>query len=176
VAVLHYSGPTSGLELTLFSSYNDLEYAVAASSMTDPASAHGAVAVAAIFADDFSGSDPPAEPYSSQGPTTDGRGKPDLAAPDGTSSFTYGPKGAYGTSFAAPVVAGAAALRLQYEPQLDVEALEQLLFDNAIDVGDPGPDATFGYGKIYLPEPASWLMVVAGTGLLGMLYCLRSVR
>ena len=84
--------PTNGLDMTIFSFYNNLEYAVAEASLLDPASAHGACSVAAINQATWTLADPSPEPYSSQGPTTDGRLKPDIAAPDGTTSWTYGSK------------------------------------------------------------------------------------
>jgi hypothetical protein len=49
------------------------------------------------------------EPFSSQGPTDDGRAKPDVAAPDKVYSEAYG-KEFFGTSAACPFAAGFAAL------------------------------------------------------------------
>ncbi|MFQ5878641.1 MAG: S8 family serine peptidase [Dehalococcoidia bacterium] len=52
------------------------------------------------------------EPFSSQGPTDDGRKKPDLVAADGVSTNTSGSAplfGFFGTFASAPHVAGAAA-------------------------------------------------------------------
>ena len=68
----------------------------------------GALAVGAI--------DPPTGTtigsYSSQGPTNDGRIKPDLTAPACVASHAYAPACFDGTSSATPAAAGAAALVL----------------------------------------------------------------
>src|SRR5439155_4220910 len=62
------------------------------------------------------------EIYSSQGPTTDDRIKPDLTAPSGE-VLPIAKNGFFGTSGAAPVVSGAAALVLQKFPDLTPEDL-----------------------------------------------------
>lgn len=51
-----------------------------------------------------------------------------------------------GNSFAAPAVAGAAALLEQYWPQLGGKAISRILLDTATDAGAPGVDAVFGAG------------------------------
>lgn len=51
-----------------------------------------------------------------------------------------------GNSFAAPAVAGAAALLKQYWPQLGGRAISRILLDTATDAGAPGVDAVFGAG------------------------------
>lgn len=51
-----------------------------------------------------------------------------------------------GNSFAAPAVAGAAALLKQYWPQLGGRAISRILLDTATDAGAPGVDAVFGVG------------------------------
>lgn len=55
---------------------------------------------------------------------------------------------AAGTSFAAPRVTGAAALVRHKFPNLTGPQLKQVLLQTAEDLGAPGVDAVFGYGKL----------------------------
>lgn len=92
------------------------------------------------------------EEYSSQGPTTDGRVKPDLSAPTGEPVPGYEDQGFIGTSGAAPMVAGAAGLVLQASPELSAAELKAFLVANVTDLGDVGPDNVFGAGRLQLPD------------------------
>lgn len=108
----------------------------------------GVVAVGAV--------DPPGSGvigfYSSQGPTNDGRVAPALVAPSGFASATYGERFS-GTSAAAPVVAGVAALYLDAGVAGDASGLGDLLRNSTADRGAPGPDNVYGHGEIRLPAP-----------------------
>ncbi len=53
-----------------------------------------------------------------------------------------------GTSFAAPLVSGAAALVWQAFPYFDNDLVRQTLLGTATDLGEPGADAVFGYGLL----------------------------
>ncbi|MCG2794587.1 MAG: S8 family serine peptidase, partial [Actinomycetia bacterium] len=53
-----------------------------------------------------------------------------------------------GTSAATPTVAGLAALILSFNPSLSASQVEQVIEDNALDLGDPGRDDYFGFGRI----------------------------
>jgi thermitase len=74
-----------------------------------------------------------------------------LSAP-GTDILTTMQGGGYGywngTSFASPIVAGVAALVLAANPQLTADGLVQLLRDTADDIGTPGFDTYFGWGRV----------------------------
>jgi hypothetical protein len=144
-------GSASGLDITLFSfNHNFSEYKVAASSLMDPANAHGAFAVGAVNQTNWQNSNPTIRGYSSRGPTNDGRLKPDIVAPDGIASLTYG-ESSNGTSFSSPTTAGAAALLLEENPALNAVSLRNKLVSEAIDVGAAGLDNTYGAGKLQLP-------------------------
>lgn len=108
----------------------------------------GVVAVGAI--------DPPfgtnVASYTSQGPTNDGREAPDLAAVSGFSNTVYGSTFS-GTSAAAPVVAGAAALVLDAGLAAGGRPLGSFLRNQTIDRGDPGVDNVFGHGQFTLSSP-----------------------
>jgi Subtilase family/Bacterial Ig domain len=119
--------------------------AVAASSLPTPGDAAGALAVgAAHWRDDQ------IAPYSSRGPTDDGRAKPELVAP---SSTDVSPGIAMvGTSASAPHVAAAAALlieraRAQALPS-DPDTITAQLLAGALDLGPPGPDLASGAGRL----------------------------
>jgi subtilisin family serine protease len=114
-----------------------------------PADARGAIAVGAVNHRDWISSPEP-EVYSSRGPTFDGRVKPDIAAPDGVRSFSY-QNGFPGTSAAAPHVAGVAALIKSTDPLgMSASTVRSTLLENAMDVGEPGKDNDFGWGKLDL--------------------------
>jgi hypothetical protein len=92
--------------------------------------------------------------YASYGPTDDGRTKPDVCAPDGVSTSTYGPEGFLGTSAATAHGTGMAALvmdaeRLDGEPAAVISTIEAL----AEDLGDTGEDPVFGAGALNAGPP-----------------------
>ena len=91
---------------------------------------------------------------SSQGPAIwDGISyiKPDITAP-GRDIVSAGNKGPNvtksGTSMAAPHVAGVIALILEANPNLSDTEIINIIKQTAVDLGDPGPDNKFGYGRI----------------------------
>lgn len=74
-----------------------------------------------------------------------------LSAP-GTNILTTMNGGGYGywngTSFSSPIVAGVAALMLAANPALTSAQVVSILEQTADDLGDPGYDATFGWGRV----------------------------
>ena len=89
------------------------------------------------------------ETFSSQGPTIDGRIKPDIVGADGGDSVTY-PGGFFGTSQASPHVAGLAALVKQHFPSMTPAQVATYLKDNALPRGI-SPNNTWGFGFAQLP-------------------------
>lgn len=53
-----------------------------------------------------------------------------------------------GTSFSAPVSAGAAALVMAARPELSAQQVEGLLFSTSVDLGAAGRDIVFGHGRV----------------------------
>ena len=112
--------------------------------------------------------------YSSQGPTNDGRVKPDISAPSCVKSTIF-PTGCFnGTSAASPAAAGMAALLLGRglaAPGMPLAALTRHLVR---DLGAPGPDNAYGAGEIVLPaapvavssEPSTFSALAAPVRLL----------
>ena len=128
----------------LFSASYDLKYQTPANSLLQPADSSRVTTVGAVPYY----SPGTIEAFSSRGPTTDGRIKPDIAAPDGVSNATYG--NFFGTSAASPHVAGAAALVLQIDPCFSPTQTGALLQSAVIDLGAAGKDNTFGSGRLLL--------------------------
>ncbi len=139
----------------LFTTVGPLQYNEHSGSLLEPAASPHALSVGAACW--LNGS---LEPYSSQGPTIDGRTKPDLTGPDGVSTatllappalpFCLGQVGFYGTSAGAPHVTGAAALLKQTHPDWNPSQLQLALESSAVDVGAPGKDNETGSGLLAL--------------------------
>ncbi len=90
-------------------------------------------------------------PYSSRGPTNDGRIKPDVTAPSCVASTIY--QGCFdGTSAASPAAAGMAALLMSRGLAVPGMPLAALIKHLVIDRGDAGPDNAYGAGEIRLPS------------------------
>jgi subtilisin family serine protease len=128
-------------------------------------------------------------PFSSLGPTVDGRTKPDISAPGNVISAAvnsfdanYTSTGTdvianvndatnywwfanmQGTSMASPMVTGIVALWLEADPTLDYVQIKQLMQDNAHVDSFTGsvPNNTWGYGKIDAQETMKAIESVTG--------------
>lgn len=79
--------------------------------------------------------------------------KPEVSAP-GFEVRSASSRGGYeemsGTSMAAPHVTGAIAILLQAFPQKNWKEIQELLMAGADELGQPGQDAVFGWGRINL--------------------------
>ncbi|MEX2032252.1 MAG: S8 family serine peptidase, partial [Dehalococcoidia bacterium] len=98
------------------------------SSLSEPADHPGVITVGALT----TAAARTEAPYSSRGPTTDGRFKPNILAPTGagnSSGVAFG-----GTSASAPHVAGALALLLEANPTADTGRLMSLVQVRAVGV------------------------------------------
>ncbi len=129
-----------------------LQFQVSGGSVAEPGTAPHVLAVGAICS--HTGA---LQPYSSRGPTIDGRTKPDLVSYDAVSTGTYGVStactgtaGFAGTSAAAPHVGGAAALLLEERPGLTPADLQAVLEGKSIDLPPTGFDNDTGRGRLFL--------------------------
>ena len=128
--------------------FDSLAHTTTGHSLLSPAdSAHnGMLAVGAAWSANSS-----IRGFSSLGPTPDGRVKPDIVGADGYVSL-----GAtrFGTSYAAPHVAGLAALVRQQNPAFTPEQTTEYLKAHAAPRGEPNPNNTYGHGFAQLPSLA----------------------
>ncbi len=87
---------------------------------------------------------------------------PEISAP-GSAIYTAGLGNTYttlnGTSLAAPHAAGSLALLLSAFPEgLSMQQQESALVLSAVDLGDPGPDDSYGYGRLDVLAAYQWLL------------------
>lgn len=107
--------------------------------------------------------------YSSRGPSACGEPStiyPELVAPgvDIRSSDIYGLyANSTGTSLSAPHAAGALALLLSAFPNLTPDQQSAALINGALDLGAPGADNTFGYGRLDVLASYQWLLNAGGS-------------
>ncbi len=155
IRVTRTSGPPPEA-ITIFSREIDLAGAGGSegSSQPGPGDAAGAISVGAV---DWRGDG--RKTYSSVGPTDDGRRKPDFVAPTNTRVMgTAGPRRVGGTSNAAPNAAGAAAIVMGMLRKAGLDfsaaAVRERLFQRPFDLGDPGPDFRFGFGRVRVEHDA----------------------
>ena len=150
LAVQNREGRARGdarLDLFVYNGDVPTQFRVGEGSLGTPADALGALAVGAV-----NWSSDALEIYSSQGPTSDGRIKPDLVAPSAVKSVSYAPSIFDGTSAATPHVSGAAALILQANPDFGPDELINQLKSRAIPLGQTLPSNQFGVGRLTLGE------------------------
>jgi len=141
-----------------------LEHCTREGTVFNMAAAENVVCVGAVG---WAGAEWCVMPFSSQGPTSDGRLKPELVAPNGYfSQALNGPFG--GTSAAAPVVAGGAALLLQANPKLSPQGLLETLIKGATKLCGSSCN-----GQCLAPNPYNYLV---GWGLVNFLKCYELVR
>jgi len=111
--------------------------------ITAPADAFNTISVGAVYPDST------LTPFSSHGPTYDGRTKPEIVN-QGANVFVVNPFGGFkfsgGTSFSSPLTAGIVSLLLSAHPHLKNTQVRKIILES----GDRSeePDNDFGWGVI----------------------------
>ncbi len=140
---------TRDINIDIFANYADFDprFIVSEYSILSPSDAESSFTICATNWKSGELTD-----YSSQGPTVDGRLKPDMCGPSETYSTAFGGEFA-GTSNSSPQVAGAATLIRQAFPEMTVDQVKTFLLDRAQDAGTAGPDPQYGYGLLWMGDP-----------------------
>ncbi|MDH4156987.1 MAG: S8 family serine peptidase [candidate division Zixibacteria bacterium] len=119
-----------------------------------PADAFDILAVGAVASNDYIAS------FSSRGPTSDGRPKPEVCArgvatacATASDDNTYG--AVNGTSLSTPLVAGAACVLIQARPNLSPYDIRLALMETA-SMADSPDSTTYGHGIINLLSATGW--------------------
>ena len=126
-----------------------------AGSIVDPGMHPSVLTVGAVRVDGYLFND--VESFSSTGPGLELDNpsriqKPEVLAPNGLDTLSYGSKGFFGTSASTPATVGSLALYKQKHPTLSNHKLTQQLVEQAVQVQDFDYTNSV-YGKIRLPEP-----------------------
>ncbi|MBC8182392.1 chitobiase/beta-hexosaminidase C-terminal domain-containing protein [candidate division KSB1 bacterium] len=160
--IVHKYSATSNADFTLFCWEYDFGQCTNSSSLMDPVCATDVVSVGAIDRINYEAG--PQESFSSQGPTTDGRIKPDVTAPDNCNSFAYDGSW-YGTSLSAPHTARVCALIKSRYPEYSDTQIKNYLYTNCtVDLGDVGKDNIYGWGKVVMPGFAENISAASPNG------------
>jgi thermitase len=91
----------------------------------------------------------------------------DLVAPGGgiwTTTVGGGYGGFSGTSSSTPVAAGVAALVIAANPSLSSDQVENVLESSSVDLGTPGRDPYFGYGRVDASAAVAAAVSSGGSG------------
>ena len=170
VVLNRHRGQVPG-RVDLFARGGDLERPVAAGSIVDPGTHPGVFTVGAVRARNYLVQD--VEAFSSQGPTASGLNKPDIAGPNGLTTYAYGPTSFYGTSAATPAVTAALAVLMGSDPELTPQqAADQLMASAQIDAATwDGADPGLGAGRARLPR-LEGVDGGCGLGRLMPMFCL----
>ena len=154
IVVDHHGGDAPDWIQLVFWTVDPIQHHTGSGSINNPAESAnpGLLAVGAAPWNDVH----TIEPYSSRGPTPDGRVKPDLVGVDcGATALmplNEDYQGFCGTSQAAPHVAGMAALVRQQFPSYTPAQVAAYLKDNAEQREPSDPNNTWGHGFAQLPS------------------------
>ncbi|MFC7027595.1 S8 family serine peptidase [Halomicroarcula sp. GCM10025324] len=132
----------TGARLRVVSPTHELQHSTPSGSLVAPATAHGVLAVGA-----YNSRVDRVEPFSSRGPTADGRTGIDVVAPDRRFA-AVSDRGFVGSSAAVPYVGGTAALVLAADDSLSPRHVELLLELTSEDVAATGVDYATGHGEV----------------------------
>ena len=148
LAVKHENGPVpSWFQMQAFTG-QELEHNTPYGSVRSPAESANA-GMLAVGAAPWNNNSV-IEEFSGQGPTPDGRIKPDIVGSDGAFSNTYSGNW-FGTSQASPHLAGMAALVRQRFPAYNPQQVASYIKSNASARGAT-PNNTWGFGFAQLPS------------------------
>ena len=153
IVVVHHGGDVPDWIQLAVRTVDPIQHHTGSGSITNPAESAnpGMLAVGAAPWYDVN----TIEPYSSRGPTPDGRVKPDIVGADcgetALSPLNQRQRGFCGTSQAAPHVAGLAALVRQRFPDYTPTQVAAYLKEQAQQRLTPDPNNTWGHGFAKLP-------------------------
>lgn len=163
---LNGKGYAGLLRVQLVAGGINLQFARSDRTLADPANCADAFVVSPVPVDNYAAC--VADPSASQGPTVDGRNKPDVAAPSGVNTVADAAFG--GSSAAAAHVSGALALWME-QTGVDAPQAASAVAANATPCSSASPDWQFGAGRLHLPLAVAKVACVPGQVLGCQLPC-----
>ena len=153
-SISHFSGEEVIYDTRIWGS-GYLQFSNPAASIGVPANMTDALTVGAVAWNTLE-----LQPYSGWGPNMQGVLKPDVVAPDQITTSQWAGVSNTGTSYAAPHVAGVAALMIGAMPELTPAQVKQRLKDRASQAD--APDHRQGWGIVALGSLPSSIVAIRG--------------